>query len=157
MKYKYTKEELKNAIKTSLTISEALKKLNLKPMGGNYRVIKKQINSMNIDISHLLGRSISKGTTHNHSISTPLKDILIKNSTYGGSGTALKRKLFKANLFKKKCYKCNLTEWLGRSISLEIEHINGNNLDNRIENLTLLCPNCHAQTKTYRRRKDALK
>ena len=49
-----------------------------------------------------------------------------------------------------KCYNCNLTNWLGFNIPLELEHINGDNRDNRIENLILLCPNCHALTPTYR-------
>ena len=49
-----------------------------------------------------------------------------------------------------KCECCNNTEWNGKPIPLELHHINGDNTDNRIENLQILCPNCHAQTEHYR-------
>jgi hypothetical protein len=52
-----------------------------------------------------------------------------------------------------KCESCKLVEWLGKLIVLELEHINGNNKDNTRENLKLLCPNCHSQTPTWRRKK----
>jgi hypothetical protein len=55
----------------------------------------------------------------------------------------------KEKIFEYRCYKCNNVEWLGQPISLELEHKNGNHFDNRLENLTILCPNCHAQTETY--------
>ena len=56
----------------------------------------------------------------------------------------------KSGIFKHKCYKCNLYEWQSKPIPIELEHINGDHFDNRIENLTILCPNCHALTPTYR-------
>jgi hypothetical protein len=62
----------------------------------------------------------------------------------------LKQQLIQAKIFEPKCYKCNNTTWNDRPINLELEHINGNKYDNRLENLTILCPNCHAQTSTYK-------
>lgn len=56
------------------------------------------------------------------------------------------------NLFKEDCYECHITEWNGKPIKLELDHINGVNHDNRLENLRLLCPNCHSQTETFRGR-----
>lgn len=55
-----------------------------------------------------------------------------------------------SNSLFHKCESCNLEEWLGNKIPLELDHINGVNNDNRIENLRILCPNCHALTPTYR-------
>lgn len=59
-------------------------------------------------------------------------------------------------VFKKStnyvCNKCNISEWLGQKITLEIDHINGDNKDNDISNLRYLCPNCHSQTETWRGR-----
>ena len=49
-----------------------------------------------------------------------------------------------------KCECCGLTEWLGQPIALELHHINGITTDNRLDNLVILCPNCHAQTDNYR-------
>lgn len=48
------------------------------------------------------------------------------------------------------CYKCKNKEWNGLSIPLEIEHVDGNSSNNNLKNLILLCPNCHAQTLTYK-------
>jgi hypothetical protein len=54
---------------------------------------------------------------------------------------------------KEKCYECGLSDtWNGKPITLEIDHINGNSLDHRVENLRLLCPNCHSQTSYFRGR-----
>jgi Zn finger protein HypA/HybF involved in hydrogenase expression len=75
---------------------------------------------------------------------------LIKDSVHGGSSSSLRIRLIKEKYFEHKCYCCNNTLWLDKPIPLELEHVNGDKFDNRIENLTLLCPNCHALTPTYR-------
>lgn len=151
MKMKHvTNSEFINAIKNSLSIREVLKCLNLKPSGGNYKVFYRKILLLNLDISHFTGKGHLKGKTHNWSNKTPLETILVENSTYGGGTYKLKNKLLKEKLFEHKCYNCNNTEWQGKPIPLELEHKNGNNIDNQIENLTLPCPNCHALTETYR-------
>lgn len=64
----------------------------------------------------------------------------------------LKNRFLAEGIFQHQCVSCNLTEWLERPIPLEIDYINGDRRDNRLENLRLLCPNCHALTETYRGR-----
>lgn len=149
---KYTDDDFTDAIKNSVSISQTLKKLNLRPTGGNYVVAKRRINLLNLDTSHFTGQGYLKGKTHNWKKSIPLNEILIKDSTYTNT-SGLRKRLIKEKIFEQKCYRCGLTYWLGKEISLELEHINGDRFDNRIENLTILCPNCHSLTPTYRGRK----
>ncbi len=61
----------------------------------------------------------------------------------------LKKRLLKAGLLANRCDRCDLADWLGEPLSLELHHINGDGQDNRLENLALLCPNCHSQTDSW--------
>lgn len=81
--------------------------------------------------------------------------LLVKDSNI--SSYRLKNRLFKENILKNECSKCGLGNiWLGEPISLQLEHKNGNHSDNRLENLCILCPNCHSQTPTFCRSKSSL-
>lgn len=73
---------------------------------------------------------------------------MVENSTYSNM-TKFKNRLIKANLIEYKCSCCGITEWNGKPLTLQLHHINGNNRDNRLENLTFLCPNCHSQTDNF--------
>jgi hypothetical protein len=66
------------------------------------------------------------------------------------NSSRLKKYLFKFNIKKKKCESCKMTKWLDKNIPLELHHVDGNNKNNHIFNLQILCPNCHAQTENYR-------
>jgi hypothetical protein len=61
----------------------------------------------------------------------------------------VKTRLFLAGLKQACCERCGLADWYGTTLSLELHHVNGDGLDNRLENLLLLCPNCHSQTDTW--------
>ena len=161
MKHKYDETKLRELVKQSTNMAHLLSLYNIIPAGGNYHTMYRQLKHFNIDVSHW-GTSKQrqghlKGKTHNWNYKTPLSEIMIKNTKWGGSSSKLRPRLIKEGIFEKKCYKCNLTKWLDNPIPLELEHINGDGFDYRKENLTLLCPNCHALTPTYRRRKSSLK
>jgi hypothetical protein len=142
----YTDEEFIDAINTSRSKRQALLALGLKAAGGNYKCLDLKVQELGLDTSHWKGKSWNKGLVHGPR--RPVQDYLTENSTF--QSHKLRIKLFEQGLKEKVCESCGLTEWLGKPISLELDHINGNNTDNRIENLRILCPNCHAQTETYR-------
>ena len=57
--------------------------------------------------------------------------------------------MIRAGLKENRCENCGITEWLGKPLSMELHHVNGDGRDNRLENLQLLCGNCHAQTDNW--------
>lgn len=145
-----TEQEYRDAAKNSRSIAEMCKLLGRTPCGAGYYIMKKKIEEYNIDISHFLGRGWNKGYKFDpmakHTI--PLEKILVKNSKYN-STNSLKKRLLKSGLKEYKCEKCGLDKWNGEPIPLELHHVNGDRTDNRLENLQILCPNCHAQTDNY--------
>jgi hypothetical protein len=110
--------------------------------------IRNRIDYLNLNISHFSHRkSMKKWVDENRIIL--LKDILIKNSKYN-NGTDIKKKLYKAKLKEEKCELCGIGNiWNNNKLTLQLDHINGVHTDNRIENLQILCPNCHSCTENY--------
>ena len=146
-----TREDYEKAIKSSHSIAEALRKLGVIDRGGNYRIIKIAAEKYGIDTSHFTGRGWNAGMKFGPKPKEKLEEILVQHSNY--QSYKLKNRLLYEGLKEHKCEGCQRTEWEGEPIPLELHHINGDNTDNRIENLQLLCPNCHALTDNYRGRK----
>lgn len=144
----YTKEELTKAVASSISYRQTLGKLQLSESGGSYKGLKKAIAEAQLDISHFKGKGWNKGNSNCGQKATPLEEVLIKNSNY--QTYKLKNRLLKEGVFQHKCSNCNRAKWLGGPIPIELEHKNGVSNDHRLENLTLLCPNCHALTPHYR-------
>ena len=141
-----TTEEFAEVIKSSSTYKKVLEKLGLAiKSGGNYKTLKQRIHKENIDASHIEQNKHSfKGIYKK----LPLDEILVKDSDY--STKSLKRRIISCGLIKNQCSKCGIKDsWQGEPITLQLDHINGDHNDNRLENLRILCPNCHSQTNTY--------
>ena len=109
---------------------------------GNSKTIKKRINQLNLSTDHFI-KYIP--VPKNKKL---LSEILVNGSTYGNY--ELKKRLVSELNWTYECSECKLSNWNNKPITLELDHINGNNTDNRIENLRFLCPNCHSQTSTFR-------
>lgn len=143
----YTDEQFIEAVKTSMSYRQVLSKLGLKEAGGNYAVMKNRIKDMGLDTSHMTGQAHLKGKTHTYN-RRPIEELLVENSNY--QSHKLKLRLLSEGLKQHKCECCGITEWNGQPTPIELDHIDGNRYNNTIENLRILCPNCHAQTDTYR-------
>ena len=142
---KLSNDEIKALLNDSRSFREFLQKIGHSTNGsGSYRSIKNQLLKKEISIplysySHLNSFFQKK---------KPISDILVENSTHPRH--SVKNRIIKEGVIEYKCFKCeNKGEWLNEKISLQLEHKNGINNDNRIENLCFLCPNCHSQTNTY--------
>ena len=142
-KTKYTKELLIPIVKESNSYADVCRKLSIAPNTGAQTYITKKIKEYHIDTSHFTGRGWLKGKKITTNPGKTLDEICVVNSTYKSS--SLLKKLVKEGKKKYQCEICNLTIWRENPISLELHHINGCHTDNRLENLQILCPNCHSQ------------
>lgn len=150
MKYKFTKEQFEKVVKKSLSIAQVCRELGIVAVGGNYKTVHSKIKLWEIDTSHFTGAAWNVGERYRPvKEKAPLSEICIENSTHTNTGS-LKKRLYKEGLKEQKCECCGITEWQNKPISLELDHINGVNTDNRLENLRILCPNCHSQTHSFR-------
>jgi len=93
-------------------------------------------------------KAVRRGDIAVRPLGRPLVEIL----RTGKSRANIKRRLLRVGLLQKRCQDCNISEWMGEPLSIQIDHVNGDRTDHRLENLRMLCPNCHSQTATYGRR-----
>ena len=146
---KWSEDQLRKSAKDVFSIRQVLSRLGLREAGGNYTQIKKYLEFYKIDISHFKGRVWNKGMHLPFEPRIPLKEILVKNSNF--QSHKLKNRLFRDGLKTPKCEECS---WAVRSkdgrLPLELDHINGDARDNRLENLRILCPNCHSLQSKHR-------
>lgn len=77
----------------------------------------------------------------------PLDKLLVEHSTVGRGH--IKGRLIREGKLERKCYECGITEWRGRPLSFNLDHINGVNDDYRLDNLRIVCPNCDSQSQTF--------
>lgn len=145
---KYSEEQLREAVRTSISYRQVLQKIGLAPKGGNYRTLHKAISVFNLDASHFTGKNLSGRKLPSRR--KPIEEYLSNRAPI--QSNKLRKYLLLEEVFKPVCSSCNLDSWMGVSIPLELDHIDGDHTNNQLQNLRLLCPNCHALTPTYRGR-----
>ena len=146
-----TLEEVELAFAKSRSLAEVARRIGLNPtLGMTYRHLRELVRNYGIDISHIKGQGWSKGEVITSRRATPLEEILVAGRPYTSS--RLRWRLVEEGLKEASCEGCQQREWQGHPIPLELDHINGDRHDNRLENLRLVCPNCHALTDNYRGR-----
>ncbi len=110
--------------------------------GHSYRQCKKRFNFCAASWTNAVRRGEIKPRRFGMTIAELLSDPR-RNRKH------VKLRLIKAGLLENSCQSCGLTDWQGRALSMQLDHINGVSNDNRLENLRMLCPNCHSQTETF--------
>lgn len=142
MKYDWNLERIKEVIPQCINFTEVLEMLSIPRQGNNSNTLKRLLDENNIDYSHFTGRARVYNNT-----STSISEYLF-NRVKITSGK-LRIKLLTEGLKENKCEICGITKWLGNPIVCQLHHIDGNNQNNNLENLQILCPNCHSQTENY--------
>lgn len=146
-KRSWTIDDLGEAVKVSDSFAEVLRLLGLRTAGGNFGNVKKHIKLNNISTEHFTRKRVLEALKPFKAIH--LSEILIENSTYKNN-QRLKIKLIEAGILEDVCCKCGQGPvWNNAPLVLQLDHKNGTHNDNRIENLRILCPNCHTQTDSF--------
>lgn len=151
--YELTPCELQILLDSSDGYSDVLRKLDLNPKGGNPETLKKIIKEYELDTTQLqinrtnLYRKCANNTHRKRSI--PLEDILNNKIQKPYSSAKLLKRLIKAGYKQYCCEQCGIKEWNNKPIVLQLEHKDGDHNNNTIDNLQILCPNCHSQTATF--------
>lgn len=145
----WTDEQLRQHVKSSVSVREVISKLGLVPAGGNYVQVTRRIEELGLNKSHFTGSMWNKGRTYHTKLRPTIESLLVRNGSV--QSFKLKKRLYESGLKKQKCELCGwCKESVDGRIPLELDHINGDHSDNRIENLRILCPNCHSLQPTHR-------
>lgn len=141
-----SEEVIHEAVSASYSVTETLRRLGLDNKGGNYKTCKKYIELFNIDKSHFKtqGELISGKRNVNH---TTLDEYLCSTNPVN---QVIRKKMVAEGIKPDVCEICGQgNTWNDRPLVLQIDHMDGDNQNNNLTNLRIICPNCHTQTKTF--------
>ena len=144
----FSEKEIREIFQNSTSYGEASIKFGYSRGGSANETMKKVIKQVEIDDSHFTGQSHQKNTG---SYRVSIEDYL--NNSRKIKSHALRLRLLAEGYFEHRCQHCNLTEWLGKPIPLELHHIDGKHQNNELSNLEIICPNCHSFTDNYKNKK----
>ena len=144
----WTDTDLIASVAASTSMAQVLRRLGLRAAGGNYEQMNVRIDSLRLPTEHWTGQAHLRGKTNPHVRRHPLQSILRRGTYY--QSNKLRKRLLRERVLEPKCSSCGGVEWQGRSIPLELDHVDGDKTNNQLDNIRLICPNCHALTPTYR-------
>jgi len=146
---KYTRELLTEAVTNSISIAGVLRYLEIPLSGGTHAHIGRRLKRLGIDTSHFLGQAHSRKQPSAWRLTPEQVLVVLKPESPRPRAHVLRRTLIEVGRLYA-CTSCGIGgEWNGKPIILHVDHINGDWLGNRKENLRFLCPNCHSQTSTF--------
>ena len=148
-KLKYTFEVLKKAVDNSRSFRQTVINLGATPCGGSIEYITKKILKFKIDCSHFKGCAWNRGNVSNQRKKASEILILYAEGSSRQRTRLLRRALLDIGI-PYLCNSCSISEWRGKKINLEINHIDGRFINCLPDNLEFLCPNCHSQTPKYK-------
>jgi hypothetical protein len=149
---KYTRELLEAAVQKCVSVSGVLRFLGVPLAGGTLSNVSRRIKQFGIDTSHFLGQGANCGPNHRGPRKLLSNEILVLRT----EGRRQKAYILRRALLESgRKYRCEIKScpirqnWLGKPLTLHVDHQNGNWLDDRVDNLRFVCPNCHSQTENY--------
>ncbi|MFJ7955370.1 HNH endonuclease signature motif containing protein [Streptomyces sp. NPDC096319] len=151
---RWTREVLAEAVAASTNMWEVLRRLGVELVGGQHTHISRRIRDYGLDTTHFTPPARTERMRFNQRRRTPEEILVLNTSPHPRRARSSRTKaaMLEAGV-EERCAMCRTeAEWLGDPLPLEVDHIDGDWRNNRIENLRLLCPNCHSTTDTYRGR-----
>jgi hypothetical protein len=140
----WSDEQLIQAVRNERSIAGVIKALGIKVTGGQYVEMRRHFERLGLDTSHFTGQGWNKDKRNDISVYLENRKSI--------SSARLKSRLFEDGIKERVCESCGVSAWNGKPIVLELHHKNGNKNDNTLENIMILCPNCHSQTDNFRNR-----
>ena len=147
-KKRVSDEQIIEAVLTCDTMSECAGKLGLK-----FSTFKRRALLLGVYDPNQGRKGMKRDTKEHEKLRIPTEDIISGKHGIPYTSSRLRKRLVNEGYKENKCEECGITEWMGQKITLELHHIDGNRINNKLENLAILCPNCHSLTPNHSRQK----